>query len=82
MNAHVPAPTTATRTQLPRALVRRRPPFAFRMGQIVSSGDLTAVVIDRRRSAAGMELYDVAVLGADHGRPHRTFLGQYLSPTH
>lgn len=70
------------RTLLPRALVRRRSAFAFQMGQTVSSGDLIAVVTNRRRSAAGKELYDVAVLGADHGRPRRTFLGQYLSPTH
>ncbi len=70
------------RTLLPRALVRRRSAFAFKLGQRVSSGDLIAVVTDRRRSAAGRELYDVAVLGADHGRPRRTFLGQYLRPIH
>ncbi len=70
------------RTLLPRALVRRRPAFAFKVGQTVSSGDLIAVVTDRRRSAAGREIYNVAVVGADYGRPQRTFLGQYLSPTH
>lgn len=76
MNAHVTLPTE--RIALPRRLVGRRPAFRFAIGETVSSGDMLAVVLDRRRTSAGREMYDVRVLGADYGRPHRTFLGDAL----
>ncbi|AWM25000.1 hypothetical protein AOX55_00001743 [Sinorhizobium fredii CCBAU 25509] len=39
---------------------------------------MLAVVTERRKTAAGREMYDVTVMGADYGRPHRTFLGDGL----
>ncbi|WP_244436224.1 hypothetical protein [Sinorhizobium fredii] len=48
------------------------------IGQLVSSGDILAVVTDISRSAAGREQYDMQELGADYGTPHRTFLGDAL----
>ncbi|WP_139793185.1 hypothetical protein [Ensifer aridi] len=77
MTAHV-RPDTIERIQLPRRLVGRRPSFRFEIGDRVCSGELVAIVADRRRTIAGREMYDVQVLGADYGRPHRTFLGDGL----
>ncbi|MET4687439.1 hypothetical protein ABIA20_003897 [Sinorhizobium fredii] len=77
MTVHV-RPGTIDRTALPRRLVGRSPIFRFDVGQMVSSGDMIAIVTDRRRSEAGRELYNVQVMGADYGRPHRMFLGDGL----
>jgi len=77
MTAHV-RPETIERIALPRRLVGRRPSYRFGIGQMVASGDMLAIVTDRRRTVAGGEMYDVQVLGANYGRPHRTFLGSAL----
>ncbi|MEY9629912.1 hypothetical protein [Sinorhizobium fredii] len=77
MTAHV-RPETIDRIALPRRLLGRRPAYRFAIGQLVASGDMLAIVTERRRTAACGEMYDVTVIGADYGRPHRTFLGDGL----
>src|SRR6218665_1081543 len=70
-------PSRNDRETLPRALVGRRR-WAFHLGQLVKSGEMIAAVIGRSETFAGSELYEVRVIGADGGRPVRSFRGQYL----
>lgn len=66
----------------PQECRRRRvihAPWSFNVGDAVRSGDLTAIVLSRRRTAMGRELYHVWVMGNSYGRPYRWFLGAYVS---
>ena len=87
MNVHTSI-TAADRTLLPRGLIARRPVrshrihWKFEFGAVVGFADQIAIVIDRSLTAMGHQLYDIVILGPNHGgRRHRTVLGLALSGT-
>lgn len=60
---------------------RRRVYYAewrFRIGEKVKSGEMSAIVLSRHRTAQGRELYQVWVCGKCYGRPYRWILGKAL----
>lgn len=85
MNMHASI-QAADRTLLPRGLIARGPVrrhrirWKFELGAMVEFADQPAVVIDRSITAMGRQLYDIMILGPNHGgRRHRTVLGIALS---
>ena len=72
-------PSRNARETLPRALVARRR-WSFAIGQTVRNGEMLAVVEGRSETYMGHEQYEVRIIGEDHGRPIRSFRGQYLQP--
>jgi hypothetical protein len=53
--------------------------WKFKVGQAVTLGPMDAVVISRSRTAMGRQLYQIAVIGEDYGRPCRYVLGSALT---
>lgn len=53
--------------------------WKFRIGSAVKCGELSAIVLDRRRSAKGRETYDLWVMGRAYGQPYRVVAGGVLN---
>lgn len=76
------------RVALPRSLVGRRraivvykSEFCFAIGAEVGFGNnLRAIVLDRRRTVRGLELYDIQLTGETYGRQFRTVRVDSLEP--
>jgi hypothetical protein len=79
--------THIPRIQLPRSLLGRRriatftATYRFRLGQIVEFGEEFAAILSRKRSAMGVEIYGILIVGEEE-RPFRTVRGEYLSFIH
>ncbi|QIG68348.1 hypothetical protein EVB74_014 [Rhizobium phage RHph_Y3_56_1] len=84
MNVSIPATpaNVASGAWQPPATLPPHVPVCFRfaIGDLVSFGDMVAIVADRTATLMGRELYDIEILNSDHGRPRRTVLGQALEP--
>jgi len=52
--------------------------WKFRIGQLVTLGMQRGIVIGRRRTAIGLELYHVWVTGMPHGEPMRWLAARVL----
>ncbi|MBB4228587.1 hypothetical protein GGD56_002429 [Rhizobium mongolense] len=58
-----------------------RAAWKFRIGADVQFGsEMKARVLWRRRTARGLELYDIEVIGDAYGRPLRTVMAGALEP--
>ncbi|MGO8211800.1 hypothetical protein ACC781_33175 [Rhizobium ruizarguesonis] len=52
--------------------------WKFRIGQAVRLSELSAIVLSRYRSAAGMEIYNIWIAGEAYGRPIRSAAAKAL----
>ncbi|MGO4564817.1 hypothetical protein AB4Z52_07050 [Rhizobium sp. 2YAF20] len=80
----------AERSLLPRGLIARRPvpgsqrrPYYdrwnFQVGDTVTIGPMTGVIVERRRTGLGSQVFYVAVLGESYGRPLRMMMPEALT---
>lgn len=62
-----------------RRRIYRASPWRFSVGQTVRLGMLPSVILRRRRTALGREVYNVRIIGENHGREYRDVLGTALA---
>jgi hypothetical protein len=78
--------THIPRSQLPRSLLGRRKirtytaKWKFTIGQLVVFGSTPAIVLERNRSAMGVEIYKIVCFDKD--RPFRHVRGKAIDHTH
>lgn len=71
----VTQPAANSNTRPRRAYFAR---WKFEVGQAVTCSPMDAVVIGRSRTLQGKQLYQIAIIGEDHGRPNRYIFGHAL----
>jgi len=71
---------TTHRVGLPRGLLPRRRParWAYKIGDVLDYADHFAIVMDRQRTAAGHQIYELHLLGDRTGRPDRHVRAEYI----